>query len=84
MRHRFRTPSRDPRPEAGLSGAPMTIQVTCGGMLCELRYWSEAEWAALSEAAPRPRRPTPPASAGSGPSRSSASTDRPTPLPYRP
>jgi hypothetical protein len=28
--------------------------VTCGAMLCEVRHWTEAEWAALPEAR-RPR-----------------------------
>ena len=50
MCHRFGVQRREHRPEAGPSNAPMTIEVTCGGMLCELHYWSEAEWASLPEA----------------------------------
>jgi hypothetical protein len=42
-------------PEGPAVGETMpTIQVTCGAMLCEVRYWTEAEWASLHES-DRPR-----------------------------
>jgi hypothetical protein len=35
------------RSDVSAPRAPAPIEVTCGGMLCRLRVWSDSEWAAL-------------------------------------